>query len=47
MTDSVTIRIQESRFRHCTRDRFAFAGRNDIGAVVTFTGVCRGSEGRR
>ena len=44
MTKPVTIRIQESDF-DVTREIAALtAGRNDIGAVVSFTGICRGSE---
>ena len=44
MTKPVTIRIQESDF-DVTREIAALtAGRSDIGAVVSFTGVCRGSE---
>ena len=44
MTANVTIRIQESDF-DVTREIAALtAGRSDIGAVVSFTGVCRGSE---
>jgi molybdopterin synthase catalytic subunit len=44
MTDSVTIRIQESDFDVAREIAALSAGRNDIGAVVTFTGICRGSE---
>jgi molybdopterin synthase catalytic subunit len=44
MTKPVTIRIQESDF-DVTREIAALtAGRSDIGAVVSFTGICRGSE---
>jgi molybdopterin synthase catalytic subunit len=44
MTANVTIRIQESDF-DVTREIAALtAGRSDIGAVVSFTGICRGSE---
>jgi len=44
MTANVTIRIQESDF-DVTREIAALtADRSDIGAVVSFTGVCRGSE---
>ena len=44
MTANVIIRIQESDF-DVTREIAALtAGRSDIGAVVSFTGICRGSE---
>jgi len=44
MTANVTIRVQESDF-DVTREIAALtAGRSDIGAVVSFTGICRGSE---
>jgi molybdopterin synthase catalytic subunit len=44
MTANVTIRIQESDF-DITREIAALTeGRNDVGAVVSFTGICRGSE---
>ena len=44
MTANATIRIQESDF-DVTREIAALtAGRSDIGAVVSFTGICRGSE---
>src|SRR5258708_37722196 len=42
----VTIRIQEDDF-DIGRGRSAMTkGAPDIGAVVTFSGICRGSEGR-
>ena len=44
MTANVTIRIQESDFDIAREMAALTAGRNDIGAVVTFTGLCRGSE---
>jgi molybdopterin synthase catalytic subunit len=44
MTANVTIRIQESDFDVAREIASLSAGRNDIGAVVTFTGICRGSE---
>src|ERR1700761_2038188 len=44
MSELLTIRIQESDF-DVTREITALtAGRSDIGAVVSFTGICRGSE---
>jgi molybdopterin synthase catalytic subunit len=45
MATSVTIRIQEADF-DIGREIAALAkGRTDIGAVVSFSGICRGSEG--
>jgi len=44
MTANVIIRIQESDFDVAREIASLSAGRNDIGAVVTFTGICRGSE---
>jgi molybdopterin synthase catalytic subunit len=44
MTAIVTVRIQEADF-DVAREIAALAkGRTDIGAVVTFSGICRGSE---
>src|SRR5882672_7991126 len=44
MTANVTIRIQEADF-DITQEIAALAkGRADIGAVVSFSGICRGSE---
>jgi len=45
MTANVTIRIQDADF-DITREIAALtAGRTDIGAVVSFSGICRGREG--
>lgn len=44
MTANVTIRIQQSDFDVAREISALTAGRSDIGAVVSFTGVCRGSE---
>jgi molybdopterin synthase catalytic subunit len=45
MAPPVTIRIQEADF-DIGREIAALAkGRTDIGAVVSFSGICRGSEG--
>src|SRR6201997_3797315 len=44
MTANVTIRIQESDFDVSHEIAGLTEGRSDIGAVVSFTGVCRGSE---
>ena len=44
MTAIVTVRIQEADF-DIARETAALAkGRTDIGAVVSFTGICRGRE---
>lgn len=45
MTSNVTIRIQEGDFDIGREITALTAGRTDIGAVVTFSGICRGSEG--
>jgi molybdopterin synthase catalytic subunit len=45
MTIPVTIRIQHADFDIAREIAGLTEGRTDIGAVVTFTGVCRGSEG--
>jgi molybdopterin synthase catalytic subunit len=45
MTIPVTIRIQDADF-DIAQEIFALTkGRTDIGAVVTFSGICRGAEG--
>ena len=44
MNSHVTIRIQESDFDVAREISALTAGRSDVGAVVTFTGICRGSE---
>jgi len=44
MTTNVTIRIQESDFDIAREIAALTAGRSDVGAVVSFTGICRGSE---
>jgi molybdopterin synthase catalytic subunit len=44
MTGNVTIRIQESDFDVAREIANLTAERDDIGAVVSFTGICRGSE---
>ena len=45
MTARVTIRIQQADFDIAKEIAALTKGRTDIGAVVSFTGVCRGSEG--
>jgi molybdopterin synthase catalytic subunit len=44
MTANVTIRIQEADFDIAREIAALTKGRTDIGAVVSFSGVCRGSE---
>jgi molybdopterin synthase catalytic subunit len=45
MTGHVTIRIQEADFDIGGEVAALTRGRTDIGAVVTFSGICRGREG--
>jgi molybdopterin synthase catalytic subunit len=45
MTATVTIRIQEQDFDIAREIAALSHGRTDIGAVVSFSGICRGSEG--
>src|SRR5437763_10333291 len=45
MTANVTIRIQEADFDIAREISLLTRGRSDIGAVVSFSGICRGSEG--
>ena len=45
MTIPVTIRIQDADFNIAHEIARLSEGRTDIGAVVSFTGICRGSEG--
>jgi molybdopterin synthase catalytic subunit len=45
MTIPVTIRIQETDFEVAREIAALTKGRSDIGAVVTFSGICRGAEG--
>ncbi len=42
---SVTIRIQEADFDIAHESALLTQGRTDIGAVVSFSGICRGSDG--
>jgi molybdopterin synthase catalytic subunit len=44
MTASVTIRIQEADFDIAHEIAALTQGRTDIGAVVTFSGICRGQQ---
>ena len=45
MTAPVTIRIQQTDFDVAREIAALTNGRTDIGAVVSFSGICRGSEG--
>src|SRR6266481_1858344 len=44
MTTLATIRIQEADFDIAQEIAALTRGRSDVGAVVTFSGICRGSE---
>ena len=44
MSVSATIRIQQADFDVAQEIAVLSKGRTDVGAVVTFSGVCRGSE---
>jgi len=45
MTAPLTIRIQEADFDIAHEIALLSKGRTDIGAVVSFSGICRGREG--
>jgi molybdopterin synthase catalytic subunit len=44
MTMNATIRLQREKFDAAVEVAKTTGGRTDIGAVVTFTGICRGDE---
>ena len=44
MTANLTIRIQQADFEIAREIAALTQGRTDIGAVVSFSGICRGSE---
>ena len=44
MTTAATIRIQEADFDIAQEIAALTRGHSDVGAVVTFSGICRGSE---
>ena len=44
MTTEATIRIQQTDFDIAHEIAALTSGRSDVGAVVTFSGICRGSE---
>ncbi len=45
MTIPVTIRLQTDDFDVATESTKLTRGRTDIGALVSFVGICRGGEG--
>ena len=45
MSAAATIRIQEADFDVARETALLTRGRTDIGAVVSFLGICRGTEG--
>ena len=45
MSAPVTIRIQQADFDIAHEMALLTCGRTDIGAVVSFSGICRGTEG--
>ena len=45
MTATSTVRIQSEPFDAAAEARKLSGGRTDVGALVTFTGICRGNEG--
>ena len=42
---TVTVRIQREPFDAAAEAKKLSGGRTDVGALVTFTGICRGNEG--
>jgi molybdopterin synthase catalytic subunit len=40
-----TVRVQAEKFDTAAESDKLTAGRTDVGALVTFTGICRGDEG--
>jgi molybdopterin synthase catalytic subunit len=46
MSANITIRLQAEDFDAAAESARLTRGRTDIGAVVTFAGVCRGGEGK-
>src|ERR1700740_3560216 len=45
MSAPVTIRIQQADFDVAHEMALLTRGRTDIGAIVSFSGICRGTEG--
>jgi molybdopterin synthase catalytic subunit len=46
MTATSTVRLQRAPFDAAAEAAKLTRGRTDVGAVVSFTGICRGSEAR-
>jgi len=44
MSVPITIRLQREPFDPAAEAAALTRGRSDVGALVTFTGICRGSE---
>jgi molybdopterin synthase catalytic subunit len=44
MTELFTVRLQRGPFDAAAEAKKLSRGRTDVGAVVTFTGICRGDE---
>jgi molybdopterin synthase catalytic subunit len=44
MAGTITVRIQREPFDAATEAAKLTRGRTDVGALVTFTGICRGDE---
>jgi molybdopterin synthase catalytic subunit len=44
MTAQLTVRIQSEPFDAAAEAKSLTRGRTDVGAVVTFSGICRGAE---
>jgi len=44
MTATITIKVQREPFDAAAEASALSRGRTDVGAVVTFSGICRGSE---
>jgi molybdopterin synthase catalytic subunit len=44
MTVATTVRLQREPFDAATEAKKLSHGRTDVGALVTFTGICRGDE---
>jgi molybdopterin synthase catalytic subunit len=44
MTTTITVKVQREPFDVSAEAAALSRGRTDVGAVVTFTGICRGSE---
>ncbi len=47
MTTQMTIRLQREDFDAAAEAAALARGHTDVGAVVTFTGICRGTDGGR